>query len=75
MINSQPELPVVGGLLENTMAQVLAVLYSNSQAQTAELHLIDLLMTADKATMVKACKDRIISCVVSKPQIDKLQID
>lgn len=32
-------------------------------------------MTADKATMVKACKERIISCVVSKPQIDKLQID
>lgn len=30
MINSQPELPAVGGLLENTMAQVLAVLYSNS---------------------------------------------
>lgn len=37
--------------------------------------MIDLLMTADKATMVKACKERIISCVASKPQIDKLQTD
>lgn len=32
-------------------------------------------MTTDKATMVKARKEKIISCVVSKPQIDKLQID
>lgn len=25
--------------------------------------------------MEKACKERIISCVVNKPQIDKLQTD
>lgn len=32
-------------------------------------------MAADKATMVKARKERIISCVVSKPQIAQLQTD
>lgn len=53
----------VGGLLENITAQVLVALHSNSY--TTELHLIHLLMTADKDTVVKVCKKRIISCTIS----------